>query len=70
MIWLAVALVISIAAIEIARIKYAIAREAVSAIERIEVLEANLKDVDWEAVKYLKEEVQALHNMNSLGGRR
>jgi hypothetical protein len=69
-IWIAVAIVAAIGAIEVAKIKYAVAREAVSALDRIIELEKNLEGVDWEQVKILSEEVQALHNMNQLGGRR
>lgn len=70
MIAIAVAVVLSLAAIQIANLKYSTAREAVKAIDRIDQLEANLRSVDWEHFKTLKEDVQALHNMNSLGGRR
>lgn len=70
MIAIAVAVVLSLAAIQIANLKYSTAREAVKAVARIDQLEANLKDVDWEHFKILREDVQALHNINSLGGRR
>jgi len=70
MIWIAVAIIVAIGAIEVAKIKYAVAREAVAAIDRIDKLEANLADVDWEHFRILKEDVQALHNMNNFGGRK
>jgi hypothetical protein len=70
MIWIVVACVAALGAIEVAKIKYAVARDAVAALDRIEKLEHNLQSVDWEQVKSLSEEVQALHNMNNLSGRR
>lgn len=70
MVWIAVAAVLGLAAIEIAKIKYSVAREGVAALSRLTEIEEQLKGVDWEKVKDLQIEVQTLHNMNALSGRK
>lgn len=69
MIWIAVAIIAALGAIEVSKIKYAVARDAVAALQRIDKLEADLQSVDYGQVKWLTEEVQALNNMNALGRR-
>ena len=70
MIILAVVLVIALASVRIAHLKYATAIEGMAALDRIKELEEQLAKVDWQHFETMKEDLQAIHNMNSLGGRR